>query len=446
MTGKKIVISFLRARILFRLRGLAIVSAIVAALLGGFGFTSYAEGSLTQKLESFSFDKLFDLKGLKLELGFSRPAALRGKRCSLKLIAVGDVLIHDSLRRSAATDAGYDFQPPFEHVAGLLKQADLVIANLENPLAGADRKFSGYPNFNAPDELASGLRKAGFTAVTVANNHSLDRGWSGLERTLKTVDAAGLKYIGAYASPDDKLSRLVSVHNGIKVALLAYTYGLNGRAPPKAGEEWRLGVIDLDLIFRDMAQARDQGADFVILSLHFGNEYQRKPSSEQKELVSKLLAGGRAPGQAGPDLILGHHPHVVQPLIYLAGKGGRPSQAVIYSLGNFITSQPFPYTDLGLILDVQLSIEADGRRTIGPFRLIPTYCQKGADKKGRFFRVIPLELAAKRPQDYGIGNESAKKLAKQFFEMARHLTSMLEPIDGLEPTTAQAIDPLLKTH
>ncbi|MDR1657525.1 MAG: CapA family protein [Deltaproteobacteria bacterium] len=365
---------------------------------------------------------------LSIPLAPLRPEALSGRSCSVRLMAVGDILIHNSVRNAAALkDGGFDFVPSFEHVAKVLSQGNLVIANLENPLAGIERGLSGYPNFNAPDELALGLKQSGFTAVTVSNNHSLDRGWAGLLKTLKTVDAAGLAYFGAYESPEDKAARLVGVYNGVKISVLNYTYGLNGPTVLKPEEDWRLGHINTELIFKDMAAARAMGAEFVIIALHFGNEYQRNPSRGQQDLVTELLTGREITGQAGADLILGHHPHVVQPFVYWMGENGEATQAVIYSLGNFISSQQRPYTFMGLIFDVTLTIEADGRRSIGPFRLIPTYCYKGNEDNREVYKVLPLDLAAANPEIYGVDKATAEQMSNYFKEMSDHLVSMLPP-------------------
>jgi poly-gamma-glutamate synthesis protein (capsule biosynthesis protein) len=357
-------------------------------------------------------------------------------------MAVGDVLIHDSVRKSATLPGGaFDFRPSFEVVAPVIRQADIAVANLESQVAGADRGFSGYPNFNAPDELVGALKDAGFTAVTVANNHSLDRGWPGLAASLATVDAAGLNYAGAYLSPEDKAKRLVLVHNGVRVALLSYTYGLNGRSFPPREEDWRLGIIDIELIWKDMAAARAQGADFMVVALHFGEEYWRKPTPYQRDVVDKLLAGGPEPGQEAPDVILGHHPHVVQPFVLVPpGADGGPAKAIIWSLGNFISSQPYPWTDIGLILDLRLTIEPDGRRIVGPVRLIPTYCHRGLRNQARLFQVLPLDLAAALPEDYGVAKSQAPKLERSFQDLAAHLLSMPPPVPPPPPEAQAAGD------
>jgi poly-gamma-glutamate synthesis protein (capsule biosynthesis protein) len=346
---------------------------------------------------------------------------------------VGDILIHDTTRSySLQPDGSYDFKPNFAYARPILSQGDLVIGNLENPLAGKELRFSGYPNFNAPQELAVDLKDSGFTTVTVANNHSLDRGWAGLETTLKTVRAAGLDYVGAYLDPDDKKRQQIYIYNGLKVGILAYTYGLNGRSGPKKGEEWRLGVIDRETIWNDLKAVREEGVDFLIVILHFGEEYQRKPNQAQTSLVSELLVGDPQGGLDGPDLILGHHPHVVQPFVQVLAAQGSTSQAVMYSLGNFMTSQNYPYTNLGLILEGKLSISFDGRKIMGPFSLIPTYCHKGTKDGKRYYKVIPLAQAARDPKSYGLTDSHHKQLAAYLEEMNRHLVSM-EPDPDKRP-------------
>ncbi|MDR2302711.1 MAG: CapA family protein [Deltaproteobacteria bacterium] len=353
------------------------------------------------------------------------PRGLLGKSCSVKFVAVGDILIHDTMRAySKRKEGGYDFKPNFQYVRPIFKKADLVIGNLENPLAGEERRLSGYPNFNAPQELAGDLKESGFTTVLIANNHSMDRSWAGLAQTIETVEAAGLDYVGAYRDPQDKKRRLIAVYNGLKIATLAYTYGLNGYPGPKPDERWRLGVIDQELIWSDLKAVQDEGVDFIILSLHFGNEYERKPNKIQTALVAELLAGDPERGLAGPDLILGHHPHVVQPFVQIEKGPGLSNQAVMYSLGNFMTSQPFPHTFLGLILTGELSVGPDGRKTVGPFTLIPTYCHKGVKDGKKYYRVIPMARGARDPESFGLTAATGKLMERYYQELTTHLVSM----------------------
>ncbi len=329
-------------------------------------------------------------------------------------MAAGDILIHAPLRAAAVRpDGGYDFTPFFEYVSPLFKQAGLVMGNLENPLAGAKSGYTGYPSFNAPGELAANLKSAGFTTLTLANNHALDRNWSGLLHTIATVGNAGLAYMGAYAGPEDKARRLVRDIGGVRVGLLAYTYGVNGPARPPAGEEWRLGFIDRAAIAADMEQARRQGAEWIVVTLHFGEEYRRAPSAEQRGLARDLFA-------AGADLVIGHHPHVVQP--FARGTGPDANKAVIYSLGNFCSNQHFPYTDIGVILDCTLTVNPDGSKALDDVRLIPTLCHRRTDAGGRrTYRVLPLAEAVKNPAAYGLSAAEAAGMRGKLDEMTAHL-------------------------
>ncbi|MDR0356552.1 MAG: CapA family protein [Deltaproteobacteria bacterium] len=352
-----------------------------------------------------------------------------GRDCTVKVTAVGDILIHDTVRRYASVTDGkgkttYDFRPNLQYVKPILEKGDLVLANLENPLAGDDRKLSGYPMFNAPQQLAADLKSVGFTTMLLTNNHSMDRGWSGLESTINAVKEAGLEYVGAYLSEEDKKNRLISVYNGVRIGLLAYTYGLNGFPGPKPGEEYKLGLIDKEMILADLRLVREMGADFVILSLHFGNEYERKPNRHQTSLVAELLAGDPETGLVGPDLILGHHPHVVQPFVMTEESRDSPAQAVMYSLGNFMSGQPFPYTYIGLILEGELTLTADGRRKVGPFNFTPTWCFRGTAGGKNYHRVIPMEAGAADPAAFGLTASQGRKMAESFEEMRKHVLSM----------------------
>ncbi|MDR1546526.1 MAG: CapA family protein [Deltaproteobacteria bacterium] len=371
--------------------------------------------------------------GRHVILPLGRRPPVRGRDvCTVRLMAVGDVLIHEPLRLAAARpEGGYDFRPFFSFLAPLFRQADLVVANLEVPLAGADRGFSGYPSFNAPTELAADLKASGVTTLLLANNHSLDRGWTGLEATRAAVEAAGLDYAGAYADPQDKARRLVSVNNGLLVALLNYSYGFNGRAGPDPSESWKLGFIDEEAIFADLAQARAQGADFAVVALHFGQEYRLKPDAAQIELAEKLLAGRPEEGLLGADLILGAHPHVVQPFAAFNRDGRR--QAVVYSLGNFVSNQTAEHTFIGLLFDALLTVTPDGRRTVDQVKLIPTWCRRSLVNGRRRYAVVPLAEAVAAPETYGLASREAEVMAKRLQALEARLIMTDEAAGGEGP-------------
>ncbi|MDR1084716.1 MAG: CapA family protein [Deltaproteobacteria bacterium] len=407
---------------------------LVFWLILGFGLGPSPSGFAQTEQESSpvsdSGQKIFFIpaeSGPKAKITLpARPRQLAGRKCSVRLMAVGDILMHTSLRQAAAVkEGGFDFSSYFRDVAALFARADLVIGNLETPLAGAGRGYGGYPQFNVPEELAANLKSVGFTTVTLTNNHALDRGWEGLAATIENVRAAGLDYVGAYTGPDDKAGRLVRVYNGVKIGFLAYSYGFNGPKGPPKEEDWRLGFIDNDVVMEDMAAARIQGADFVIVSLHFGNEYQRLPSPRQKKLVEKILQGDPEKDLKGADLVLGHHPHVVQP--YILKQSPDQSQLAVYSLGNFISNQMRSYTNLGVILECQLNVGPDGRQSITDIRLRPTLCYTRIFEGRRIFRVIPLDAATEKPEDFSfLDKESLKKISRQKEEMDKHLAALLE--------------------
>lgn len=261
----------------------------------------------------------------------------------LTITAVGDLLMHLPLVRAAATDTGYDFRPLFAPVAPELQRGDITIANLETTLAGEAAGYSGYPLFNTPDALLDALMDSGVTMLTTANNHALDRGAAGLRRTLTVIREAGLDVTGTRLEPDEPPYAIVTA-KGFRVAVLAYTYGTNGIPVP---EPHLINLIDKETMARHIEQARAEEPDLLVVAMHWGQEYARQPNGEQRELAQFLH-------QLGVDAILGAHPHVVQPVEILwpepgTSPYGRPT-VVIYSMGNFVSNQQFPYTDTGIIV------------------------------------------------------------------------------------------------
>lgn len=305
--------------------------------------------------------------------------------------AVGDLLIHLPLVQAAETGGGHDFRPIFEPVAHLLAAADLTIANLETTLGGPERGWSGYPRFNTPDSLLDAVREAGVDVLTTANNHTLDTGAAGLTRTLEVIRSAGLEAAGTRASPEEPGFALVEA-GGLKIAVLAYTYGTNGIPVP---EPHMVNLLDRDRMAADVAAARAAGADLVVAAPHWGLEYQRLPSDEQRDLARYLAS-------LGVDVIFGAHPHVVQPVEILepAVPGGRPVP-VFYSMGNFVSNQRDRYTDWGIIAEVTFTVErraGDDSPRIFLSRVShqPVWVHRFRDPDSgrRGYRVLPVELPA----------------------------------------------------
>ena len=265
------------------------------------------------------------------------------------IVAVGDIMVHTpqlSQARDPAT-GGYDFAPSFEFIADYLREGDITVGNFESTFAGRDRGYDGYPLFNSPDELALNLKEAGFDILCTANNHSLDRGEQGLYRTLDILEETGIPAFGTARSQEERDAVLVQeLNEDINVAFLAYTDSTNG-IPVPAGRDYMINYINLDrdpslteaesVFRRDIGRARQAGADLVAVYMHWGYEYHFTPSRWQEELALILA-------KSGADIILGSHPHVIQPMDYITVEkenGEEHSAFVIYSMGNFISNQHY---------------------------------------------------------------------------------------------------------
>jgi poly-gamma-glutamate capsule biosynthesis protein CapA/YwtB (metallophosphatase superfamily) len=298
------------------------------------------------------------------------------------LAAVGDIMMHaPQIRAGQLTKGGYDFRPFFEEVKPYIDFADLVIGNLETTLAGKSYPYSGYPRFNAPDETIDALAYAGIDLVSTSNNHALDTGEKGVIRTYQTLQAKGLQPIGTAPSTAQRHATLVE-KNGIRLAFLAYTQHTNGLPVPK-NKSYLVNLIDTQQIAQDIQTVRQQGVDFICVSLHFGEEYQQEPNEFQRKIARQVL-------EDGADVILGSHPHVLQPIekVMVAGK----EKWIIYSLGNFISNQRDPYTDEGAIVyfDVVKDLEK-GQTHLKEVSFLPTYVHKYRRHGKSQYVVIPME-------------------------------------------------------
>lgn len=255
---------------------------------------------------------------------------------TVTVLGSGDVLIHPPLWQQAAADArdagrsGYDFGPIYAGVAPITRAADLAICELETPLAAPQGPFSGWPNFNAPPQVLTALKAAGYDSCSTASNHTLDQGYAGLKRTLDELDAAGLRHTGSARSAAEAARPLILITaNGVRVAQLAFAFGFNGAAAP-ARQPWQANAIEVPAILAAAHRAKQAGADIVVLSMHWGAEYHHDASAEQLDQADRLLASPDI------DVILGSHAHVVQPFQKLHGKW------VAYGMGNQISRHQAP--------------------------------------------------------------------------------------------------------
>lgn len=312
-----------------------------------------------------------------------------------RILAVGDLLMHLPLVYSSQVgDDEWDFTPLFEPVRRWIEAADVAIANLETTLTGSDYPWSGYPSFNTPPAFARDLKAVGFDVITHANNHCLDYGEFGLIRTSEALEAAGLLRTGTARAPEEREEILVvEVVPEIRMAVLAYTYGTNGIPLPNP---WSVNLLDPDLIASDIRRARQlPGVDLVAVALHFGEEYAREPNEEQRQLVQLSL-------EAGADIVLGSHPHVIQPIEvrHVTDAFGRSlPRAVIYSEGNFISNQEGLHREAGLMLLIDV-VKEDEVTRIERVSFVPTWVHPYWANGAQRYRVVAVEQALR---DYEAG-------------------------------------------
>ena len=260
---------------------------------------------------------------------------------TLSLVFIGDVMGHDTQINSAYNpETGeYDYQNCFKYVSNIFEDADFAIANLEVTLAGPP--FKGYPQFSSPDALAVALQDAGVDAVVTANNHCIDRRKQGLERTIDVLDSLGIPHTGTFKNYKEKENNraMILEQNGIKVAVLNYTYGTNGIPVSKPNI---VNFLDKEVIVKDIQETRRLNPDKIIAFVHWGLEYQTLPNDAQKE-INQLFRNN------GVDVVIGSHPHVLQPIEF------REDHFVVYSLGNFVSNQRTAPCDGGGVVRVELT-------------------------------------------------------------------------------------------
>jgi poly-gamma-glutamate synthesis protein (capsule biosynthesis protein) len=306
-----------------------------------------------------------------------------------RILGIGDLLPHVPLVTGAATaDGGYDFKPLFAPVRPWIEGADLTIGDFETNFAGTEYPWSGYPSFNTPDEFARDLKAVGFDAVAHANNHSLDYDEPGLERTISVLDQYGLPHTGTFRSPAEREQiPVLNAGPSIKVALLAYTYATNGVPLPYP---WSVNLLDPDRIRSDVHRARQlPGVDLVAVALHFGEtEYIREPDASEEQYVALTL-------QAGADIILGDHVHVLQKIEtrQVTDDFGRTGKrAVAFCMGNFVHNQVGFFQEEGLMMVVDVKKEK-GQTTVEQVSFIPTWVHKYMDGGVKRFRAVAVEKA-----------------------------------------------------
>lgn len=304
---------------------------------------------------------------------------------TIKIAVVGDLMCHSPQFNYARVNKdSFDFNPVYRFVKHYLKNADFTFGNLETVIGREGSRYSGYPRFNSPSEYITALSENGFDFVCFANNHTLDQGEKGIYSTIESLSKNKIGYTGAFNSEKDKDSIRILDIKGMRIAILAYSYGTNGSIIPK-GKEYLINLIDLDSIRKDIWKARERGAEIVLVNYHFGSEYQRFPSEYQKEVVRRTI-------EFGADLITASHPHVIQPIEYFkTNDASLDSGIVAYSLGNFISNQRNRYTDAGIILYLNMEKNLITEKiNLASVEYIPTWVFKGKSERVNEFIILPV--------------------------------------------------------
>ncbi len=335
----------------------------------------------------------------------------------LNILFTGDIMGHDSqIEAALIPDSGiYDYRFCFEYLKPIIGNADIALGNLEVTFAGPP--YQGYPRFSSPDELCVALDDAGFDILINANNHALDRGKDGLERTLSILEKNNMIFTGSFRSREqrDLCYPLLIEKNNILLAILNYTYGTNKlkASPPNI-----VNYIDTAIISKDIQKALVGDPDFIIACLHWGREYEREANKSQKDIARWLFT-------QGVDVIIGSHPHVVQPVkIIYNDPDSTDLQLVVYSLGNFISNQRDRYRDGGIIFKLEL-VKTE-KTNIAGYSYLPVWVHKSLTEGKQLFRLIPANMPEDRYESLNLTEEDREKFEQFKTDTRIHLKNIPE--------------------
>lgn len=316
------------------------------------------------------------------------------KDITFTITALGDVLCHNTQYWDAynkSTDT-YDFSYVFENVKEYTQAGDVTIANLETSFA--DAPYSNYPTFNSPASLATALKDIGVDIITTAGNHCLDKGFKGLCETIDVLDENEIEHLGTYKTAEDQNKLFIKDINGAKVAFIDYTYGTNG-IPVPTGKEFCVNLIDRENIKKEIEKAKEHQVDVIIACMHWGEEYHTTQTKNQEELADFLF-------QNGVDIIIGNHPHVIEPFETKEVKmpdGSIKQCFVAYALGNFTADQRAINTRDSIILNLKVTKKADGQVSIDNVDYVPLYIYKNPSLTLKKFVIIDLKKAISAYED-----------------------------------------------
>lgn len=347
------------------------------------------------------------------------------------VISTGDIMVHSTQLTGAKTSSGdYDFSAFFKETASYFKAADLAVANLEVTFGGTESgKYSGYPAFNTPDSLADSIKDSGLNFLITANNHAYDTGLFGLKRTAQVLKQRGIEFTGTRETEQDPAFVIKEINN-IKIGIANFTYETSGQTE---GRKYLNGAIiakeannlinsfsyehidDFYATAADMiSEMKSGGADYVLFYMHWGNEYRTTPDTWQKTIAQKL-------SNLGVNMIIGSHPHVIQPVELIRSEDGESTTVCLYSTGNCVSNQrqeimdscPTGHTEDGMLFKFTLKKGKDGTVLSG-LNLIPTWVNKYKGGSGYLYTIYPLESADDGSAKYSLDSTAANKAAKSY--------------------------------
>ncbi|HSQ33669.1 MAG TPA: CapA family protein [Peptostreptococcaceae bacterium] len=359
----------------------------------------------------------------------------------IDISAVGDIMIHSS-QLDAQYDINskkYNFYNNFKYISDDIKKSDLSIANLETTFSGEENGYSGYPRFNSPDSLAHALKKSGFDFISIANNHTLDYGIQGFERTIGVLEKNKLNPLGIKKDLDDKRYEIKDI-KGVKVGIIAYTY----ETPPIDGSKTINNIkipneikdlintfnpnnltYEIPKIQSEIQNMKKDGAELIVFVMHWGNEYNLKPNYIQK-VLAKCLAN------SGVDIILGSHPHVIQPVELINSNNSNHKTVIVYSMGNFLSNQRFEmtgstYTENGVILNIEVRKNLTTKKvSVDKVSYKPTWVYKyyNNDEDKIVYEIIPVLECLKNYGKFKIyDSETQTRIQKSFKNTNRVIKS-----------------------
>lgn len=323
------------------------------------------------------------------------------------VLAAGDLMTHMPIVRSGRTNGGYDFSYIYQYISPYVSAADFAVVNLETTLSGTDGKeYTGYPKFNAPDAIAAGAAAGGFDMMTTANNHCYDYGTAGMKRTLEVIREAGLDTLGVNATVEEAKYTVKDL-NGIKIGMISYTFGeidddrnmpaING-LPTDSKAAGLINAFDydnLDMFYAEMENhisgMQAAGAEATVLFIHWGDEFNTEPNNSQRAIARKLC-------EMGVDVIVGNHPHVVQPLELLTSADGTHQTLCLYSAGNFLSNQRHDnialttgHSEDSVIFSFTFVKYSNGDVCLESADLLPTWTLIRGKDDGRTYHILPLD-------------------------------------------------------